>query len=318
MKFTSLVSLSLLLSIGSGSFTPIFQLVSINSIIPAGPFSINEDSYIQLFTNGATVKFSIDYYDLFYNSLYSHIDYDCQSMGSIRLPFKNRLTNKGIRGNFKYNLGMKQVEINPVFYPPSYQTINVALLSEKVVVHEGVCFEINDDKYNTKETLDFTNTNRYITTNSKNQIDISDVSFVYSNSFFSSCSKAYLKIYDYENVYPYVNKIGNLIEVPINIYNDKNEIGLSWNSKLYVNSQTLDMSSDPRENYEETTSFYLPIGKESQFSRNEVSLIIEEFGLNKDTIIIPFDYFSSKRLFGACYDSDYCIEGGIKRWFWCF
>ena len=281
-----------------------------------GLFSYENDTVVTFESHYRySVNMTFNFYDLMNNSLYSQKSETCSIEKDVIFPFKNRLTQKGIRMDMHYSIpGKGNFDISTNFYLPCRETINVALLPEKEYGYEGVCFYLDDENYLTSESFDFTNTNRYITTNSRNKLDLSEVMFDYSFQDFINYKEAYLRIFDYEGAYPKVKKEGDgSIKVPLSLYNDNHVIEFSLNTDMYVNSKTLEMSSNYMDGYDATNSFYVPIGKENFISDNAVSIVIEECGFNKDKIIIPLDYFYSKRIFGACYESDYCIEGGVKE-----
>ena len=226
---------------------------------------------------------------------------------------KNRLTNNGL--GIQINLigdGTEFFNKYTAIYPPSEREV---IAINNYYSYEGVCYGIEDNIVIDKETYDFRESNSLITTNNASELDLSEYCFVYTPRNRVNCLRAYRVITDNAGIYRYTVKISgtNKFIVPLEILEKGGIVSARLKTEMYVNYNTLEMSSLRRIGFELTNSFYIPIGYANDFEKNEIELVIEEAGFNKDKITIPLDYFYSTKHFGSCDDSDICLTGGIKE-----
>ena len=317
MKYTKLLSLpALSLIVMSAGITPIRLIyVSTNEIY--GPFDSdrNTDIYFSVTPILSAIDVTVDVYNnkndsfLFSRSIKLKQPFD----QCLHLDTKGRITSSGIRLEIKFESGMTFLLTKSlVLYPPKRNTL---IASNNIVSFTNCLFNIERNTFITDEEYDFTPVNSFISSDNENKIDVSETTFKYSLPDAFKCTKAELQIIDYENIYPNISSSDNIKRIPLDVNVNSKDVFFSLNSGMYVNHNTLEMSSDYIFGYTQTNSFFVPIGKENDLSKNEIKIVLYESGFNLNTIEIPLEYFNISKVFGSCGESDYCIHGGIKEWF---
>ena len=76
---------------------------------------------------------------------------------------------------------------------------------------------------------------------------------------------------------------------------------------LYVNRETLRLSSTPKEGYVKTRHIYLPVNEMQNQSNYDCNFVMTDFGIDKDMIVHNFKLKALKNTFGDCSNSKYCI-----------
>ena len=226
----------------------------------------------------------------------------------------NYLTSSGLKLDFTFSKINEPNEIKTITLYPNYQSevIYANLQKEEVITIDNVCFGMITNQLFKSESFDFTNLNEYFTKNNGGQIDLSEVHFEYSVSNAFRYGSAYLEITDYQNLFPLLD--GSLIKkVPIFLFQASKTISFSINSGMYVNNVTHEMSDTPIDGYVETDYFYIPMNKEKDFMKNDYQIVIYDAGFSHSEIHIPLIFYSDSQSLGFCYDSDFCISGGIRQ-----
>ena len=198
-----------------------------------------------------------------------------------------------------------------VIYPSKTNYVDVSRYKSEPLTIDDVCYGITNSVLKTSETYDFRDMNDSFSKTSENAVSLDEIRFSYSEKKFLNYESAYLEITDYNNLYPLVSGNGNIKLIPVSLTNKNGEVSFEVNSQMYVNQSTLDMSSSYLEGYTQTNEFYIPKNKENEFSKNEYKIVVNGFGYSNSQISIPLDFYYSSKLLGMCYDSDYCIHGGI-------
>ena len=153
----------------------------------------------------------------------------------------------------------------------------------------------------------------YLSVNTNNSLDLSQLTFKYNGFGEYLSGNIYLNIRDYKNVFPYLSKVDNVVSIRMKKEQINDEISLSLNETMYVNKDTLEMYQNSTSNVIETTDLFVPIGKEADLLDDDIFISIVDSGHSQADFTIPFNFYYNKRYFGECYESDYCIHGGIKE-----
>lgn len=226
-------------------------------------------------------------------------------------PLRYRLTGDGLRFNYQLDYGTQSIETNGVLYPYAPLNINALQYRDSGYQSENRFIKVENNKVITGERFGFSNFNEYISKQKNNAIDFSTVFFEYLENFDFTYSKAELHIKDYKDVYPNLVKIDNEIVINLACFNKKGTICFEYYDNLYVNQESLDMSSIALSDYVEADNFYIPIGKQHLLEENDAYILVKEVGYSAIDITLPLSFYFNKKMLGLCYDSDYCIEGGI-------
>lgn len=244
---------------------------------------------------------------------------DTEVIDSVRtyqlyLPFEQYLSSGGLNLVLAQTMGASETIISTAkVYPFVEEEINVSQYRKEPYVRDGVFLSIDDSKLHSTESFDFTDLNEFLTVERNNILDLSHLKFKYNCQHDFSSGDIYLKIKDYNDIFPNLNHFNGEVSLKMKFVQENNEISLMLNEPLYVNYNTYDLSSNPLENYEETNMFYLPKGKENLLEDNEIYIFIKDAGYSLTDFTIPFNFFLNNKYIGECYDSDYCITGGVKQ-----
>lgn len=232
---------------------------------------------------------------------------------SIPLDLLYRFNRGGIDVEFTYTRDTTSLKTSGTIYTYQKHTFNTANYKNQLAYVPGVMLDLNNDVLTTDEYFDFTDLNEYISTKENNILDISSITFNYMKGYEFKAEAAELHIIDYENVYPRLLKKDKDIVFPLTISSINNEISFAINKKLYVNTSTLDMTYIPLSGYTKTSDLYVPINKEDALSNNEIYIKIINAGYSLSDIKIPLNFYYNHHYVGECYNSDYCVHGGIRQ-----
>lgn len=314
MKYTKLIALPMLslMALSIGPSQPKFLFISTKEVY--GPFTDSENTniYFEVLPILSTVSANIDVYNnktnafLFSRAFTLKMPFD----EYFRFDTKGRITSSGLRVEMSFNNGVKTIEKSLVLYPPKRNTVVAA---NNKISFDGCLLNISNNDFITTEEYDFTPINSFISSDNENKIDVSETFFKYTPINTFKCSSAYLEITDYENIYPKVFGTNKSKKIPLKVSENNGDISFEIESQMYVNYNTLEMSTLKGSGYSKTNSFFVPMGKEESLSKNDFKIVINEAGFNLNTIEIPLEYFNLSKVFGSCGESDYCIHGGIKE-----
>ena len=141
------------------------------------------------------------------------------------------------------------------------------------------------------------------------KIDLSDFGFFVDKDdiYYFSCSPS-LVIYNYNHIFDDIE--GANETVTFKLKTTKATIGycLGLLDDLYVNKETLRLSSRPKEGYVKTNHIYFPVNDMQNQDKYECYFAISNFGIDKDLLIHNFELKALRNTFGDCSNSKYCIK----------
>ena len=317
MKFKNLLlPLSSVLVI---SAAPTQRIPTYNSDIALARFDNSENLTLPITIYG-TIKDKQEFIVSMYNAetdakVYTKSYLNPASNFDIALPIKNRVKASGLRIQIdRYIAGNLRNTSSGVIYPYKKNYINITSYRNEPYISRGNYFAISTTNVKTDEEFDFTDINEYLSTETNNILDLSQIQFRYTafGSTFT-CGDIYFNIVDYNNVFPHLNKVNNVISLKMKATQNLSKVSLSLDTQLYVNSNTLEMYLYESLDCVSTCDLYIPAGKEEDFINDDIYISIRDAGYSQTDFTIPFNYYYSKKYFGECYDSDYCIHGGIRE-----
>ena len=320
-RITSLVLITPLL-LGAGMDK---KTIYISSDIISCP-TPNENQSMRLFFTAAGARsftLKLNAYNNKTNALTYTQNYEIQTFSTgvaienITLPFKNRINGDGLKIEFVIIQGKEDFKYSGVLFPYVKQSINVSHYRHEPYVSQNSIIKFDANTVINDEYFDFTNLNEYLSLGAGNTLDLNNITFNVDKRLGFVADKIKLHIKDYANIFTSMNRIKNLVELNMDYTYDNGEVSLHLNEQMYVNKKTLEMSATQKEGFELTDKLYLPVGKESLFEEDEIYISISGGGYSKTDITMPFSYFFDSKEVGQCYESDYCISGGIREWFLC-
>lgn len=308
------------------AFTPTLpelKVPVVNSVLTRF-FSTESDAIIPITITksiSTLYKIKVTLYDLSDNKLYERT-YTANDMGGtslpvnydLILPFKDYLTPNGLKVELEYKNSKTVLDTQMVtVYPYSKKTVNITAYRKEDYVDKGNYIQILEMKMFSDETYSFKDLNEYIALGENSKLELNSISFAYDSPFNFACSEVYLKIKDYQNVFPNLQDENKDIILRMKYTQNNKIISLSLNEDLYVNQDTLEMSRVQLPNTVKTNDIFVSLGKEELLYDDDVSINIKNAGLSYTDFYMPFSYYLNKKYVGQCYESDYCITGGIKQ-----
>lgn len=232
---------------------------------------------------------------------------------TINYPLKYHLNGNGLRFEYALSYGTKTLTWSGLLYPYSEIVINATQYKNTTYTTENRFIKVETGGVITGESFNFDNYNEYLSKNLDNSIDFSSVLINYLHKYEFHYLKAEYHIKDYNNVYPLLRKENNEVVIDMAVSNNDGELSFSINEDLYVKQDTLEMATTKLANYTKTDILYIPIGKQELLEENDSYILLKEAGYSAIDIILPLSFYFNKKIVGQCFDSDYCIEGGIRE-----
>ena len=126
------------------------------------------------------------------------------------------------------------------------------------------------------------------------------------NLNLNSCN-AVLSINNVGNVFSNVNGASEQVEFPLNVVKKDNYFTFELKEDLYVNKNTLLLSSNKQTNYIKTKHIYLPVNDYQNQEKYHATIVLNRFGINNDMLFHRFELRANKNTIGDCHNSKYCI-----------
>ena len=295
------------------------------------------DDYYGAFSNDSnsniTLKFStttrrhylyVKYYNYRTNSLlvsesYKLSDYLNSNLTmSYTIKCKGKLNSDGLFIVFstENTEGTEKTTKSVLLYPTNNDTIYSYQYVNSAYTISNRVFKLVTNGVRSKESVRFENTIDYLTNDSSNAIDISEVTFTYNEGYnlVNKGVNKYLKILDLDYVYPNLTRdVNNYINIPLECVQNGKDISMKYKNHFYYNPSTLDMSFTSRSGYVETDKFYIPKGKLKILENATFTVDMPSFGRSEFNIVIPLNFVKDRNYLGLCGDSSHCIIGGIKE-----
>lgn len=305
-----------------------FGFVSIEFYEPIGPFHVyNEDvditfkvSSSRTYTNlRERLQLSSISFDEFFPYTYTT---QAHSIGMNRsvdvtmtLPLSTMLSNNGLKGEISV-IGSKSTLTSVEFKlkPQVPQTIDINDYRSKGLATDDVVIDLNAYSLRHREFMSFTDIVDYFDVNYYYRIALEVMYIDYSCFLPFPGGEAYLHFDDYNGLFPYIDKPGNVpyFDIPLVIKYKEECIWFEFPPTMYVNPKTLEMSLEARSGFQLTKYFYLPVNKRNQMVDQDFYLNVSNFGYGAVNFSFKIRYLNNRGLIGDCDNSDYCIIGEVK------
>lgn len=236
---------------------------------------------------------------------------------TVDYPIRYKLTSNGLRFEYDITYSDKNSVFSGVVFPYTNRVINALQYKDSNYVTENAFIKVETNKVITGETFNFDDYNEYLSKAADNSIDFSTVKFYYMHNYDFNYLKAEYHIKDYNNVYPRLKHVNGEVVLNMKCTKNGNEISFKLDDTLYVKAHSLEMSSTPLSKYTETKKLYVPVKAQQLLQEDDSYILIKEAGYSCVDINLPLSYYFNKKIIGLCYDSDYCISGGVREWFLC-
>lgn len=246
---------------------------------------------------------------------HSYNEYYQTTKFSAYIPFDEVLLNQGIEV-FVY-VAMKsspnQILTSASFplFPKTKHYVNTK--DQKKLIVQGSLFKIPYDSSSDylRERFYFDNIPATFANQDYFTLPLDGFTFTYYHEGHSfSYTEAYLTCDDPHNLFPYMKSDG-IVKIPLKLTQNKRNITIGYKNNMYVDEYDLTMSLTAKLGYSQTSTFYMPRGKNKELDETEFKIVIISAGKQDTDITMPVTYYSLNNRFGNCDDSEYCVRGGI-------
>jgi hypothetical protein len=190
--------------------------------------------------------------------------------------------------------------------------VNEYFLDEKVRYElEGSFTNLSMLKTLTKEIIDFSNFPFEMSDSPKGVIDTSLFNFKFTSPKSINAMTGTLQITSNTYIFDGIGDIFNrFIFFPFELEQNGTLITFNFTSN-YVDPSTLKMSLTPKDGYKKVNNIYIPFSFLNEIEKLEMRIFINDVGLNKTDFDFPLTYYPTRNLIGECFNSDYCLIGGV-------
>ena len=140
------------------------------------------------------------------------------------------------------------------------------------------------------------------------KISVADFGITMTNTDvpFFKCEPS-LVIKNYNHIFDDVEGANDTVTFPLKTKGFKTGHSFLLKNDLYVNPETLMLSSTQKEGYVKTKYIYLPINDMQNQGKYECYFAFTNFGIDRDMLIHSFELKALRNTFGDCSNSKYCI-----------
>lgn len=233
------------------------------------------------------------------------------------IPLRDYWTSNGLTLKFEIlNASNRSIlkDYSASFYPPANAFQSGVYLKRNIYTSKSLAFYGNThDMKELIETYDFTSFGDYLDVDYYYRLDIKNNRFLYTGSTNFTCGSASLSFNDCEYLFPYYTHDSNDdIVIPISFVKNGNTISLKFNKNFYINKRTLQISDSYQSGFSITQDFYLPVNGRNRFNGKQITITLNQMGLDLLSTSFSLRYDASKSLVGVCKDGDYCVVGGRR------
>ena len=234
------------------------------------------------------------------------------------LPFRSALTKKGLKADvvfisakdeilYSFSFNVKPIQpqrINPRDYIDTYWSASDIIVRPDWKLSNGI-----SEKYKFDHFLDYFNVDNYY------RLDLEDVYITYSSPKTCPPGLAHLHFVDYLSLFPYLDSDDPVptFDIPLTTKSVAGHIYFTFPSIMYVKPQSLEMSLVARPGFVQTKYFYLPVNHCKDLLDQTFTLVVDEFGHNKNSFSWDIRYINNRNLIGDCSNSDYCVVGEMNN-----
>ena len=197
-------------------------------------------------------------------------------------------------------------------YPAGHDTINPLNYVDEGFTSKPIAVSFPAGHY--AETLSFDNYNDYFLTDIYYRLPFEQFDFTIENKFKETpCGAGFMLIRNGKSLFPNLTNIGKNTTLNIKVVKIGDIYRICLKNSLYVNPNTLLMSSNPLAGYVATDNFYFPINKMGQNQGLDITFNLLSVGYNKTNLSWTSTYYPTSSIIGPCNSSEYCIVGGVNQ-----
>lgn len=188
---------------------------------------------------------------------------------------------------------------------PKYKYIESGVISsdqELIIVN-------NDGSYSTKKlSYSFSGFDGLYVPSYYHKIDLTDYQIIVDKKYqiYFNCNPS-LVIKNYNNIFDDIEGANETVTFNLNLKKQKMGYTFELANDLYVNKETLRLSSTPKDGYVKTRHIYFPINDMQNQDKYECYFALRDFGIDHNLLLHNFELKALRNTFGDCSNSKYCI-----------
>lgn len=200
-------------------------------------------------------------------------------------------------------------------YPAKERIINPTEHNESSIEFEPTCFAFcNSGIITYHEKYQFNQFYDYFLIDTYYRLLIDQFTFNYYFLKDLTYQTAKLHFSIDEQLFPYISyEENNEIAIPLQLVKENGSYHFCYLETMYVNPLTLQMSLTPLPQFVATSYFYLPKNGMNILQNKKFYFTLTGLGQNNVTFEWSASLLTENNLLGPCFDSDYCVIGGIAR-----
>lgn len=295
-----------------------------------GPFDGSQDEIITLVAHGdyTDCRLFVTYKNEKYGtilgsekSLISYYSPNSEGEFNYTLRTSGRINGDGLRVIFNLSKEKGTGTIQEILlYPTIPQVIYSYQYRNSSYRTYNTTFKIEGrDLIRNYEEYQFENTIDYIANTPDNYLDIREINFTYDdgNELINKEEDMFLIFKDNDSLFPLLEEDEEgYMKVPVKCIQNGSDINFDFIGPFYYRSVfnyiTLTPAISGIRLYK-TDRFILPKVGVRKLENYDFSIEMNNFGRNKNKVIIPLTFFKDRNYTGLCSDSSYCIVGGIRE-----
>ena len=290
-----------------------------------GPFEeFNEDSEVslsyQVFLSASNIKEGLIVSNAVTKKTYYTFEREKHSLPSskkytAKFPLRTSyyLSQDGLTLDFYIKAGNETVyEASETIYPMERKDIYVT--RDEIIMYKSSVsvLKIEDGNFNLiGDNYNFYNYSKFYDSDLHYGLDLSPFKFTYHSDSINYDS-AHLYIQDSNNVLKNFEHIDGKIHLDLVPFLVGKQVNFKYKNKLFINKVNLESSDYFIPGFEETDQLIFPVNSKDDLMGSNIELVLMGCGYNKNNLFFNLEYNKGHNLVGSCYNSDYCVIGGVE------
>lgn len=280
------------------------------SSITVSPFYNKGDSKIVVVTKSNNLHFQV----FIQNDIYSNlciVSGTISKAGTFTYTYDNKYSRKNNTVFIRYYTNDSNATVDTEHFSRNLAKGDFAYIedNESITSDNELVVVSSNGTYSTRKlTYGFVGFDGLYVPSYYHKINLEDYQILITRNdqTYFSC-KPTLVIKNYNNIFEDIEGANETATFYLSLKQQRLGFNLELADDLYVNRETLKLSSTPKDGYVKTKHIYFPINDMQNQDKYECYFSFQEFGIDKDFLIHSFEVRALRNIFGDCSNSKYCI-----------
>ena len=240
--------------------------------------------------------------------------YHGHNSSTITVPTSALMTENGMKVTIKVYASDKTLYFTKSFviYPNTAVSVNPTQVDQYSTSYIAASIS-NSNIIRYQETFAFYDFTKYFETLIYHHLPIEQFKFTYSRDVELTFGESFLYIERYQDYFPALTYTSGRAKIPIKIVKNGDYYQIDFNTQLYVDKKTLDMSITPKDGFVTTNYFYMPINKKKDLLGLPIRFTVKGLGMCGLTLSWTTQSAMNYNYIGNCQTSEYCVVGDVKE-----